>query len=169
MACCGPNIEFDNGKKLLTNLRSLDNMDINIDLNPIYNLDFLAKKGEWKPNFQLNESLIKSNISESDQKQKLNGEIKSMDHEILELQKEYCEKFEKLLLLVHTHCKIKRDILDEFKKISGIEANKIFEDGEVIIDHNYQIHNEQIEDYIDDENIIPDQTITRNEMYSGKN
>ena len=92
-----------------------------------------------------------------------------MDHEILELEKEYCEKFEKLLLLVHTHCKIKRDILDEFKNISGIEANKIFEDGEVIIDHNYQIHNEQIEDYIDDENIIPDQTITRNEMYSGKN
>ena len=31
MACCGPNIEFDNGKKLLTNSRSLDNMDINID------------------------------------------------------------------------------------------------------------------------------------------
>ena len=31
------------------------------------------------------------------------------------------------------------------------------------------MHNEQIEDYIDDENIIPDQTITRNEMYSGKN
>ena len=169
MACCGPNIEFNNGKKLLTYLRSLDKMDINIDLEPIYNLDFLADKGEWKPNFPLNESIIKSNENESEIKQKLNGEIESMEHEILELKKEYCAKFEKLLLLVQTHCKIKRDILDEFKKISGIEVNKIFEDGEVIVDHDYQMHNEQIEDYIDDENIIPDQTITRNEMYSGKN
>ena len=70
MACCGPNIEFQNGKKLLSDLRSLDNMDINIDLNPIYNLDFLANKGEWKPNFQLDESIIKSNISESEQKRR---------------------------------------------------------------------------------------------------
>jgi hypothetical protein len=169
MACCGPNIEFNNGKKLLTYLRSLDKMNINIDLEPIYNLDFLADKGEWKPNFPLNESIIKSNENESEIKQKLNGEIESMEHEILELKKEYCAKFEKLLLLVQTHCQIKKDILDEFKKISGIETDKIFEDGEVIVDHNYQIHNEEIEDYIDDENIIPDKTIMRNEMYSGQN
>lgn len=150
MSCCGPKIEATDGKRLLRNLRSLENMNINLNLNPIYNLDFLCDKGKWDLNFKLEESFFDENENKNElEKKKLYEEIKIIDNEIELLEKKYLSKVTKLLLLTQIHCKIKSEILDEFKKFSGIERDKILEEG-VINNHNYEVKNEIIDDYNDE-------------------
>ena len=52
MACCGPNVKYENSDKLLKKLRSLDNTKISINLNNS-KMDFNGKDGKWRSNLNI--------------------------------------------------------------------------------------------------------------------
>ena len=52
MACCGPNIQFTNGRKKLEALQNFKNKNINIKLNPNIKLEFNPETGHWRKNFE---------------------------------------------------------------------------------------------------------------------
>jgi len=49
MACCGPNVKYNNADKMLNKLRSFQNTKISINLNNS-NMDFNGKDAKWTSN-----------------------------------------------------------------------------------------------------------------------
>lgn len=49
MACCGPNIKYENSNKLLENLRKFNNMDVHLELNES-KMTYKIKNAKWESN-----------------------------------------------------------------------------------------------------------------------
>ena len=53
MACCGPNIKYDDSEKLLKKLRNLDKLKVGINLDSS-KMEFTGKDGKWRGKIKIN-------------------------------------------------------------------------------------------------------------------
>jgi hypothetical protein len=123
MACCGPNIQFTNGRKKLEALQNFKNKNINIKLNPNIKLEFNPETGHWRKNFE--DISLSNQIGNDEKYNDLEEKILKQKIEIDSLQKKYLEKLAKLLLMTQSHCQIKDTILESFEKNLSIPKEEI--------------------------------------------
>lgn len=124
MICCGGTrkISTNDGKRLLNELRNVDELKVPMNLVEKIKCEFDPKTGHWRNNF----SILKPLSSDSYDKEikELNEEKLQLDLRCEEIEKEYLAKVAKLLYLTQTHLQIKEENEDLFEKFNIKKGNK---------------------------------------------
>ena len=138
--CCGDSkIPFDS-KALLKRLRSIEDLDIDLELNQ-FKSKFNKENGMWKNNFDKEIPIMStkydSEISELRQK------LFDKEMECEELEKLYLAKTVRLLYMAQTHCQLKSENDKLFEKYGIKEGNKQLDLSKILPKPNYENENER--------------------------
>ena len=141
--CCGDSkIQFDS-KALLKRLRSIDDLDIDLELNKINTLKskFNKVNGMWINNFGKEMPIMStkydSEISELRQK------LFDKEMECEELEKLYLAKTVRLLYMAQTHCQLKSENDKLFEQYGIKEGNRQLDLSKILPKTNYENDNER--------------------------
>ena len=141
--CCGDSkIQYDS-KALLKRLRSIEDLDIDLELNKIntFKSKFNKENGMWKNNFgkEIPIMYTKYDSEISELKQKLFE--KEMECE--ELEKLYLAKTVRLLYMAQTHCQLKSENDKLFEQYGIKEGNRQLDLSKILPKTNYENDNER--------------------------
>ena len=141
--CCGDSkIPFDS-KALLKRLRSIEDLDIDLELNKIntFKSKFNKENGMWKNNFgkeiPIMSTKYDSEISELKQK------LFDKEMECEELEKLYLAKTVRLLYMAQTHCQLKSENDKLFEQYGIKEGNRQLDLSKILPKTNYENDNER--------------------------
>ena len=141
--CCGDSkIQYDS-KALLKRLRSIEDLDIDLELNKIntFKSKFNKENGMWKNNFgkeiPIMSTKYDSEISELKQK------LFDKEMECEELEKLYLAKTVRLLYMAQTHCQLKSENDKLFEQYGIKEGNKQLDLSKILPKPNYENENER--------------------------
>ena len=141
--CCGDSkIQYDS-KALLKRLRSIEDLDIDLELNKIntFKSKFNKENGMWKNNFgkeiPIMSTKYDSEISELKQK------LFDKEMECEELEKLYLAKTVRLLYMAQTHCQLKSENDKLFEQYGIKEGNRQLDLSKILPKTNYENDNER--------------------------
>ena len=138
--CCGDSKNHYDTKALLKQLRSIEDLNIDLELNK-FKSKFNQENGMWKNNFgkeiPIMSTKYDSEISELKQK------LFEKEMECEELEKLYLAKTVRLLYMAQTHCQLKSENDKLFEQYGIKEGNKQLDLSKILTKPNYQNENER--------------------------
>ena len=138
--CCGDSKTFYDKESYLKKLRSIDDLNIDLELNK-FKSKFNQENGKWKNNIG-NEIPIMSTKYDSEISE-LKQKLYEKEMECEELEKLYLAKAVRLLYMAQTHCQLKSENDKLFEKYGIKEGNKILDLSKILPKPNYEIENEK--------------------------
>ena len=141
--CCGDSKNHYDTKALLKQLRSIEDLNIDLELNKIntFKSKFNKENGMWKNNFgkeiPIMSTKYDSEISELKQK------LFDKEMECEELEKLYLAKTVRLLYMAQTHCQLKSENDKLFEQYGIKEGNRQLDLSKILPKTNYENDNER--------------------------
>ena len=134
MACCAPEQKYFD-KRLLEQLRSIKNLDIDMKLkseikgeknNKNFECKFDGNEVKWNGNInELYNSFNYENEEDNAKIREKKQKINKLELELESLEKEYLAKTVRLLYMAQTHCQIKTENEKLFEQY-GIKTGNVF-------------------------------------------
>ena len=138
--CCGDSKNHYDTKALLKQLRSIEDLNIDLELNK-FKSKFNQENGMWKNNFgkeiPIMSTKYDSEISELKQK------LFEKEMECEELEKLYLAKTVRLLYMAQTHCQLKSENDKLFEQYGIKEGNRQLDLSKILPKTNYENDNER--------------------------
>ena len=138
--CCGDSKNHYDTKALLKQLRSIEDLNIDLELNK-FKSKFNQENGMWKNNFgkeiPIMSTKYDSEISELKQK------LFDKEMECEELEKLYLAKTVRLLYMAQTHCQLKSENDKLFEQYGIKEGNRQLDLSKILPKTNYENDNER--------------------------